>query len=175
MAKPSEVAKPAGRFNTAERSASRLAAVQALYQMDVSSKGLGDAMAEFEAFWMGREVEGITFQPAERAFFRELLTGVVEQQVTIDRLIDRILQSGWPLARIETVLRAILRAGAFELGFRKDVPARVVISEYVSVTRDFYGDNEPGLVNGVLDAVARDARPGELKERPGRAAPAEPS
>jgi N utilization substance protein B len=149
----------------AERSAARLAAVQALYQMDVAGKGLTDAMAEFEAFWIGREVEGIAFAPAENAFFRELLVGTVEHQRAVDPMIDRALASGWPLTRIEAVLRAILRAGAYELAFRKDVPARAAISEYVEITHGFYGDDEPGLVNAVLDAVAREARPGELKER----------
>lgn len=149
----------------AERSAARLAAVQALYQMDVAGKGLADAMAEFEAFWIGREVEGVAFAPAENAFFRELLVGTVEHQRAVDPLIDRALTSGWPLTRIEAVLRAILRAGAYEVAFRKDVPARAVISEYVEIGHSFYSEDEPGLVNAVLDAIAREVRPGELKDR----------
>jgi N utilization substance protein B len=149
----------------AERSAARLAAVQALYQMDVASKGLADVTAEFEAFWMDREVEGVTFQPAENAFFRELLAGAVEEQRSIDRAIDKALAAGWPLARVEAVLRAILRAGAYEITFRKDVPVRASVSEYVDIAHGFYGDDEPGLVNAVLDAIAREARPGELEDR----------
>src|ERR1051325_2598380 len=145
----------------AERSAARLAAVQALYQMDVSGKGVIDALAEFEAFWIGREVEGIEFKPSDTEFFRNILSGVVDNQRAIDQTIDKALAQGWPLARIEAVLRAILRAGGFELMFRKDVPARVVITEYVDVTHSFYGDDEPGLVNAVLDAVAREVRVGE--------------
>ncbi|MDB5592404.1 transcription antitermination factor NusB [Enterovirga sp.] len=153
-----------------ERSAARLAAVQALYQMDVAGKGVTDAMAEFEAFWMGREVEGVSFKQAENAFFRQLLIGTVEHQREIDPTLDRALASGWPLARIEAVLRAILRAGGYELGFRKDVPARVVISEYVDIAHSFYSGDEPGLVNGVLDSVAREVRKGELPDRTGRSA-----
>jgi transcription antitermination protein NusB len=149
----------------AERSAARLAAVQALYQMDVSGKGVIDALAEFEAFWMGREVEGIAFQPSDPDFFRSILSGVVENQRPIDQRIDAALAAGWPLTRIEAVLRAILRAGAFELMFRKDVPVRVVISEYVDVAHGFYGEDEPGLVNAVLDTVAREVRPGELDRK----------
>ncbi|HVL74254.1 MAG TPA: transcription antitermination factor NusB [Beijerinckiaceae bacterium] len=149
----------------AERSAARLAAVQALYQMDVSGKGVVDALAEFEAFWIGREVEGVTFAPAETAFFRDILGGVVREQVAIDRTVDAALARGWPLKRIEAVLRAILRAAGYELMFRKDVPARVAISEYVDVAHRFYGEDEPGMVNAVLDAVAREVRPGELDER----------
>ena len=149
----------------AERSAARLAAVQALYQMDVSGKGVIDALAEFEAFWIGREVEGITFKPAENEFFRDLLAVVVREQIAIDGKVDAALAAGWPLKRIEAVLRAILRAGAYELLFRKDVPARVVISEYVEIAHSFYSEDEPGLINAVLDAVARDVRGDELNER----------
>jgi N utilization substance protein B len=150
---------------TAERSAARLAAVQALYQMEVSGKGVIDALAEFEAFWIGREVEGVSFKPAENEFFRDILGGVVREQRAIDRKVDAALAAGWPLKRVEAVLRAILRAGAYELMFRPDVPARVAISEYVEVAHGFYADDEPGLVNAVLDAVAREVRARELDER----------
>jgi N utilization substance protein B len=149
----------------AERSAARLAAVQALYQMDLSGKGVIDALAEFEAFWIGREVEGIEFQPSDNEFFRNILSGVVDNQRAIDVKIDKALAAGWPLKRIEAVLRAILRAGGYELMYRKDVPARVVITEYVDVTHGFYSDDEPGLVNAVLDTVARDVRAGELEKK----------
>src|SRR5215211_1850644 len=149
----------------AERSAARLAAVQALYQMDVSGKSVIDALAEFEAFWIGREGEGIEFQPSDNAFFRDILSGVVKNQREIDVRIDNALASDWPLKRVEAVLRAILRAGGYELMFRTDVPARVVISEYVDVTHGFYAEDEPGLVNAVLDALAREVRPGELDAR----------
>ncbi|MGO4570944.1 transcription antitermination factor NusB [Microvirga sp. 2TAF3] len=149
----------------AERSAARLAAVQALYQMDVSGKGVIDALAEFETFWIGREVEGIEFQPSDNDFFRNILSGVVDNQRAIDMKIDKALADGWPLKRVEAVLRAILRAGAYELMFRKDVPVRVVITEYVDVTHSFYHEDEPGLVNAVLDTLARDVRAGELEKK----------
>jgi N utilization substance protein B len=148
----------------AERSAARLAAVQALYQMEVSGKGVIDALAEFEAFWIGREVEGVSFKQAENAFFRDILAGVVREQRPVDGKIDAALAAGWPLKRIEAVLRAILRAGAYELLYRKDIPARVVITEYVDVAHGFYGDDEPGLVNAVLDAIAHDVRADEFRE-----------
>lgn len=149
----------------AERSAARLAAVQALYQMDVSGTNVLEALAEFEAFWIGREVEGIEFKPSDIDFFRNVITGVVENQRPIDMKIDKALSEGWPLRRIEAVIRAILRAGCYELMHRKDVPARVVITEYVDVTHSFYGDDEPGLVNAVLDTLTRDVRPGELEKK----------
>lgn len=149
----------------AERSAARLAAVQALYQMDISGKTVVDALAEFEAFWIGREVEGIEFKPSDIEFFRNVISGVVQNQRAIDVKIDKALAEGWPLRRVEAVLRAILRAGGYELMFRKDVPARVAITEYVDVTHGFYGEDEPGLVNAVLDTLARDVRPGELEKK----------
>ncbi|MBF9233985.1 transcription antitermination factor NusB [Microvirga alba] len=149
----------------AERSAARLAAVQALYQMDLSGKTVVDALAEFEAFWIGREVEGIEFQPSDNTFFRNILSGVVSNQREIDVKIDKALADGWPLTRVEAVLRAILRAGCYELMYRKDVPARVVITEYVDVTHGFYDEDEPGLVNAVLDTLAREVRVGELEKK----------
>ena len=157
---------------TAERSAARLAAVQALYQMDVAGKGVLDSLAEFEAFWIGREVDGIEFKPSDTTFFRDILSGVVQNQRAIDVKVDNALAAGWPLKRVEAVLRAVLRAGGYELMFRKDVPARVVITEYVDVTHGFYGEDEPGLVNAVLDKVAREVREGELEaKRTARPAP----
>ncbi|MCJ2059765.1 transcription antitermination factor NusB [Methylobacterium sp. J-048] len=144
------------------RSGARLAVVQALYEMDISGKGVLDALAEFEAFWIGQEVDGILHPKAETAFFRDLLRGTVEEQRAIDQKLDQALAQGWPLRRIEIVLRAILRAGAYELLFRPDVPAPAAISEYVDVAHSFYTADEPGLVNAVLDRVAREVRPGEM-------------
>lgn len=148
-----------------KRSAARMAAVQALYQMEITGSGVVDATVEFECFWIGKEVEGLTFKPVEDAFFRDLVAGVVREQKTVDRRVDDTLAKGWPLRRIETVLRAILRVAAFELLFRKDVPPRVTITEYVDVTRAFYDDDEPGLVNAVLDTLARSDRNEELLAR----------
>ncbi len=136
--------------------------VQALYEMDISGKGVLDALAEFEAFWIGREVDGILHPEAETAFFRDLLRGTVEEQRAIDPKLDQALAQGWPLRRIEIVLRAILRAGAYELMFRPDVPVGAAISEYVDVAHSFYTADEPGLVNAVLDRLAREVRPGEV-------------
>ncbi len=115
------------------RGAARLAAVQALYQMDIAGTGLNDILAEFESHWIGREVEGAQYLPAEAAFFRDVVSGVVREQRSLDPLVDKALAQGWPLKRIEAILRAVLRAGAYELGHRSDVPARVVVSEYVDV------------------------------------------
>ena len=144
------------------RSAARLAAVQALYQMDVAGTGVAQSVAEFESHWIGREIEGETYKPAEIAFFRTIVEGVLEHQGTVDREIDQALRENWPLARIEAVMRAILRAGVFELRHRDDIPARVVISEYVDVAGAFFERDEAGTVNAVLDALARQRRPLEF-------------
>mgnify|MGYP006288123229 FL=1 len=144
------------------RSAARLAIVQALYQMEVAGKGLHEIFAEFESHWMGREIEGDQYKPAETAFFRDVLQGVLTDQHAIDQQIDRALSGGWPLARIETVMRATLRAGAYELRARRDVPPRVVIKEYVDVAGAFFGPTESGMVNAVLDKIAREERAQEM-------------
>ncbi|MDP4006402.1 transcription antitermination factor NusB [Methylobacterium sp. NEAU K] len=158
---PDDTAKDTVR-TISPRSGARLSVVQALYEMDISGKGVLDALAEFEAFWIGQEVDGIAHPQAETAFFRDLLRGTVDEQRAIDQTLDQALAQGWPLRRIEIVLRAILRAGAYELMFRPDVPAPAAISEYVDVAHSFYTADEPGLVNAVLDRVARDVRPGEV-------------
>lgn len=145
-----------------QRSSARLAIVQALYQMEVAGKGLNEIFAEFETHWIGREIEGHQYKPAEIGFFRDILQGVLTEQVAIDRDIDAALQGGWPLQRIEAVMRAILRAGAYELKRRKDVPMRVVIKEYVDVAGAFFGPVECGMINAVLDRLAREARAGEI-------------
>jgi transcription antitermination protein NusB len=144
------------------RGAARLAAVQALYQMDIAGTGLNDILAEFESHWIGREVEGAQYLPAEAAFFRDVVSGVVREQRRLDPLVDQVLSEGWPLKRIEAILRAVLRAGAYELGHRSDVPARVVVSEYVDVANAFVDKDETGMVNAVLDQIARQFRAGEF-------------
>jgi N utilization substance protein B len=146
------------------RGAARLAAVQALYQMDIAGTGLNEILAQFESHWIGREVEGEQYLPAEAAFFREIVRGVLDDQRRIDPMIDEALSRGWPLRRIETVLRAALRAGVYELDKRRDIPARVVVKEYADVAAAFVERDETGLVNAVLDQLARQLR-GEEFER----------
>jgi len=147
-----------------KRSAARLAGVQALYQMEIAGKGMNEVLAEFERFWMGREIEGDQYKPAEHALFRALITGVIDAQIEIDRAVDALL-SGWPLKRIEAIMRAILRAGAFELIYKKDVPVRVVVSEYVDIASAFLERDEVGMVNAVLDKLAREVRREEVMQR----------
>jgi N utilization substance protein B len=144
------------------RGAARLAAVQALYQMDIAGAGINDIFAEFESHWLGGEVEGEQYLPAEAAFFRDVVSGVVRDQQKLDPLIDDALSKGWPLKRIDAILRAVLRAGAYELERRKDVPGRVVVSEYVDVANAFVEAEETGMVNAVLDQIARRFRADEF-------------
>jgi len=132
------------------RSSARLAAVQALYQMDVAQISLSQVMEEFVSFRLGKEVEGEQFNKADTSFFKNLLTGIVREQRTLDPLIDQHLASSWRLNRIDSTLRAILRAGAYELIHCPNVPPLVVISEYVDVAHSFFEKEEPKVVNAVL-------------------------
>jgi transcription antitermination protein NusB len=148
---------PIGRGE--RRSAARLAAVQALYQMDLTQKSLNEVFAEFESHWMGREIEGDQYKPAEVGLFHAIILGVLEHQRALDPLIDEALAKGWPLKRVEAVIRAILRAGAFELIHEPDTPLKVVLSEYVDLAAAFYeGGDEVAMVNAVLDRIGKEGR-----------------
>lgn len=146
----------------APRSAARLAAVQALYQMDMAQTDLNDVIAEFTTLRFGDEAEDASVKDADRDFFRDLLRGVVRRQREIDPIVDRHLAEGWRLTRIDSILRATLRAGVFELIDRPDVPVRVVITEYLNVAHAFLNQEEARVVNGILDRIARLHRAAEL-------------
>ncbi|HEV7252539.1 MAG TPA: transcription antitermination factor NusB [Mesorhizobium sp.] len=141
-----------------KRGAARLAAVQALYQMDVAGAGVLEVAAEYEAFRLGKELDGAIYREADAQWFRAILAGVVEEQRTIDPVIHDALSDDWPLSRLDSTLRAILRAGTWELMRRADVPVAVIVSEYVDIAKAFYVEDEPKLVNAVLDRVARRVR-----------------
>ena len=144
----------------ASRSVARLAAVQALYQMEVSNAGAEHVIREFTDHRFDRDVEGVTLAAADEGFFAELVRGVVAHQAKIDAAVARHLAQGWRLERLDATVRAILRCGTFELANRPDVPTEVAIDEYVELTKSFFEGPEPGFVNGALDAVARDVRAG---------------
>lgn len=146
-------ARPANKRGTA-----RLAAVQALYQMDIVGTGLLEIAAEYEAYRLGKEVDGSVYREADAQWFRAILSGVVEHQKEIDPVIGQSLTEDWPLSRLDSTLRAILRAGVYELMKRADVPVAVIVSEYVDIAKAFYEEDEPKLVNAVLDRVARRVR-----------------
>ena len=146
----------------APRTAARFAAVQALYQMDLAQTDLNDLIAEFVTIRFGAEADDPAFKDADRDFFMAIVRGVVRRQREIDPVVDQHLADGWSLTRIDAILRAILRAGVFELIERPDVPVRVVITEYVNAAHAFLGKDEPRVVNGVLDKLARRYRSAEL-------------
>lgn len=151
------------------RSVARLAAVQALYQMELSGSGVEAVVREFTDHRFGADPEGEqggeapapenVLADADEAFFAAIVRGVVADQGAIDRAIVRRLAQGWKLDRLDATVRAILRSGAFELSSRTDVPAEVVIDEYVELAKAFFDPTEAGFVNGALDAIARDVRP----------------
>jgi N utilization substance protein B len=146
---------PAGEARTR----ARLAAVQALYQMDMTQRDLNVVLEEF----LNHRFQTVEiYAGADRGFFRDIVTGVAERQSEIDAQIGAHLAQGWRLSRIDSILRAILRSGVYEIVARCDVPARAVINEYVEIAHDFFGGEEPAVVNGVLDRVAREKRQGEF-------------
>lgn len=152
-------AKASGGRAHQARSVARLAAVQALYQMETGGGGVDAVVREFSDHRFDADLEdGERLAQADQAFFGELVRGVVESQDEIDRAIADRLAVGWRLERLDATLRAILRAGAFELVRRPDVPTEVVIDEYVEIAKSFFEGPEPGFVNGALDGIAHHAR-----------------
>lgn len=147
---------------TRRRSVARLAAVQALYQIELGGALPETVIAEFQKHRLGHEVDGDHYGEADPALFADLVRGAVARRVDLDRAISGALTPDWPLERLEMVLRAILRAGTYELLARGDVPVRVIITEYLDIAHAFYAGKEPGLVNGVLDRLAHLLRPEDL-------------
>ncbi len=143
---------------TIKRSRARLAAVQALYQLDLSDVPAETVIAELRE--RGHDEEGLG--DADDALFTDIVNGVVANRDKLDGLLVEMLAPDWNVPRLEVVLRAVLRAGAYELLARLEVPARVVLNEYVDIAHAFFAGKEPKLVNGVLDRIGRRLRPGEL-------------
>ena len=140
------------------RSAARLAAVQALYQMEMEGTALAKLLHEFHEHRLGATIEDETYEEAEQDFFDDIVSGADARREEIDALIAERLAEGWSLERLDRPMRAILRAGAYELVARPDVPVATVITEYVDVAHAFYDKRETGFVNGLLDAIAKAAR-----------------
>ena len=150
------------RAKPVERSAARLGAVQALYQMDIGGTDVGETLAQFSSRAIGDDFDGGQCGEADYKHLKDVVDGVVREQASIDPLVDNILDKSWPLHRLDATVRAILRAAAYELMFLEKVPARVAISEYVDVASAFFDVEEPKFVNGVLDRLARQRRPEEF-------------
>lgn len=143
---------------TKARAAARLAAVQALYQQEMESTPIATLLHEFHHHRIGATIEDVEYADADTDFFDDLVRGAYARAGEIDRLIEQKLAAGWTLARLDKPMKAILRAGTYELLARQDVPVGAVISEYVDVAHAFYERRESGFVNGLLDAIAKGAR-----------------
>ena len=145
------------------RSVARLGAIQALYQLTLNS-GLGVeiVVAEFLNHRLGREIDGDVYGEADEALFADIVRGVARHRERLNETIAASLSEEWPLRRLETILRLILEAGAYELAHRADIPPRVTLSEYVAIAHAFFDGGEPGLANGVLNRLARALRADEL-------------
>ena len=152
------------------RTAARLAAVQALYQIEVSGASPANVVMEFLRHRLGQEGEGESFGAADEHLFAELVEGASARRDDLDQHIVASLTPDWPLERLEIILRAILRAGAYELMARPDVPTRVAITEYLDIAHAFFAGKEPGLVNAVLDRLAKTLRPESSREEDGGSA-----
>jgi len=140
------------------RSAARLAAVQALYQQEMEGTPVPRLLREFHEHRLGATIEEEKYVEAEQSFFDDVVSGADSRRAEIDEVIASKLAEGWSLDRLDRPMRAILRAGTYELLARPDVPVASVISEYVDVAHAFYDKRESGFVNGLLDAVAKQAR-----------------
>ncbi len=149
-------------YEAERRSAARLGAVQALYQMETAETPVDGVIEEFVKHRFGSEVDGVNLPAGDEVFFEDLLNGTVDHQVEIDQAISGALAEGWRLDRLDATVRAIMRAGAFELLFRTDVPPKVTISEYVRLAESFFDGAEVGFVNGVLDKLSNEHRAGEM-------------
>lgn len=145
------------------RSVARLGAVQALYQLALNpGRGVEVLIGEFKLHRLGREIDGETYGEADETLFADIVRGVARHRERLDETIAASLSEEWPLRRLETILRLILEAGAYELAHRPDVPPRVTLSEYVAIAHAFFDGKEPGLANGVLNRLARALRADEL-------------
>ena len=136
----------------------RLGAVQALYQMEVSEIGDEAVILEFEEHRFGQSPDGVKTIQADRRHFERIVRGVIVRQSEIDREVNAVLKAGWSLDRLDATVRAIMRAGTFELLACDDIPPRVILNEYIEIAHAFFSGDEPGFINGVLDQIARRSR-----------------
>ena len=157
-------AKPAKMPRSAPRTAARLAAVQALYQMDMTGTDVNQVIGEFLNHRLSDENGVVDAEETDGPFFKDIVLGVVTTQRSIDPVLNEHLAQGWHLSRIDSILRAILRSAAYEITGREDVPAKVIINEYLDIAHAFFETEEPKVVNGILDALAREKRASEFTQ-----------
>jgi transcription antitermination protein NusB len=176
MTETAEEARRAKVNTGRKRSVARLLAVQALYQIELNRSapgvpGIDAVVGEFVKHRLGQEIEGENYGEADRSLFIDIVKGTSSRQDDLDPMLNSALTDEWPLPRLETTLRAILRVGAYELLARSDIPPRVVISEYLDVAHAFFAGKEPAMVNGVLDKLAHVLREGDLGPEAGGSPP----
>ena len=141
------------------RTVARLAAVQALYQMELAGEGAETVISEFSNHRFDADIEGEPLAEADEEWFADIVRGVIESQREIDAAVKARLASNWRLERLDATLRALLRSGAWELAHKPEVPREIVIDEYVELAKAFFDEAEAKFVNAALDGVARDVRP----------------
>jgi N utilization substance protein B len=163
--------QPSKRFDAKGRSAARMAAVQALYELDMVEGDADPVLRSFlEKRWTvtvededGDEIGEADFHDPDKTFLIALVRGVIKQQSSLDELLEGALGANWSVPRLEVLLRAVLRAGAFELSQHGEIPAKVVINEYMDIANAFFNGGEPKMVNGVLDKLAHVLRDGRME------------
>ena len=160
MSKKSKFRHSKRRSEDKSRSASRLAVVQALYQMELANQDSETALNEFIEHRLGAEIEGDQYMEADKKYFAGLVRGVVEQQHDVDRAIARSVPKDWPFDRIDATMRAILRSATYELMSEPSVPTRIIVNEYLHIATAFFEEGEENtFLSGVLNRLARDLRP----------------
>ena len=142
-----------------KRGIARLTAVQALYQMDLIGSTILETVSEYETYRLGKEIDGVQYLQGDPQWFRNIVSGVVEEQEILDPIIRKKLPEDWPLSRLDSILRALLRAATWELKNRTDVPIAVVINEYIDIAKAFFEGEEPRMANALLDKLAKELRP----------------
>lgn len=160
----SNTPKPAEKPRSAPRTAARLAAVQALYQMDMTGTDANQVIGEFLEYRLNDGSGDDGADETDGPYFKDIVLGVVRTQRSIDPVLNEHLAEGWHLSRIDSILRAILRSAAYEITERTDVPAKVIINEYLDIAHAFFETEEPKVVNGILDKLARAQRASEFAQ-----------
>lgn len=155
---PSSTNKKTNNSFVQKRFEARLAAVQALYQMDIAGSGINEILNEYECFRFGKIVDGISYEKADVKWFRKIVLGVVESQKKIDPLLNDILNDSWSLSRIDVTLRSILRVAAWEIIYEPNLQVGIIISQYVDVAKAFFSEEEPKIINSVLDCLSKKVR-----------------
>jgi N utilization substance protein B len=149
------------------RRQARLAAVQALYQVELGEASADSVVTEFLRYRLDEEIDGLQLGRIDRGLFGDLVKGVTARRQDLIETVGAGISPGWTVARLETLLRIIMMCGAFELAHRPSTPARAVIYEYVDLAKAFFEDREPGMVNAVLDHLAHTLRPDEMAQGAG--------